>query len=382
MNPDPIAQLVGCSNEVPAVIDGQEVTALIDLGAQVSSISTQFCEDLALPIEPLGQLLELEGTGGAAIPYLGFVEVNLQIPGIRNYSEDVLLLVITTTTYSKMVLVVVGSKIIDKALSLMTVGELAVATTTWRQDHFGAVMSASLQLSYSGSGKSEMREGANYSPRKSDSVEVQKFRLDGVKGLVHTTQKFTIPPFSTINVQANTSVRRHCMWVHVLIEPALGPQLPAAVVPSATYGELCPGSSSVPVCLHNLSACAVEIPTKTMVGQVATANQILPVGHPTRTVKETNTKESKGWVLKALDLQGLTEWSESEQEQARVLPLKWEHLFVHSDLDLGKTALIKHKIQLTDQTPFKEHYRCIPPHIYDDMSAHIQEMLDIGTIHK
>ena len=62
--------------------------------------------------------------------------------------------------------------------------------------------------------------------------------------------------------------------------------------------------------------------------------------------------------------------------------LKWKHLFAHSDLDLGKTALIKHKIQLTDQMPFKEHYHCIPPHMYDDVRAHIQEMLDIGAIHK
>ena len=86
--------------------------------------------------------------------------------------------------------------------------------------------------------------------------------------------------------------------------------------------------------------------------------------------------------MEALDLQGLTEWPESKQEWARELLLKWEHLFVHSDLDQGKTALIKHKIQLTDKTPFKEHYRCIPPHMYDDLRVHIQEMLDIGTIHK
>ena len=172
------------------------------------------------------------------------------------------------------------------------------------------------------------------------------------------------------------------MWVHVLTEPALGPQLPAAVVPTATYGELCPGSSRVPVCLCNLSAHAVEIPAKTVVGQVAPANQILLVVHLTRTAKEINTQASKGWVLEALGLQGLTKWPESEQKQARELQLKWECLFVHSDLDLGKTALIKHKIQLTDQTPFKEHYRCIPPHMYDDMRAHIQELLDIGTIHK
>ena len=345
------------------------------------SISAQFCKDLTLQIQPLGQLLELEGTGGAAIPYLGFVEVKLQILGIRNYNEDVLLLVIPTMTYSKMVLVVVGTKVIDKALSLMTMQELAKSTMTWRQAHFGAVMSGLLQLSHSGSDNSKMG-GVECSPQRSDPVEVWKFQLDDVKGLVCTTKKVTIPPFGTINAWANMSVRGHCMQVHVLMELALSPQLPAAVVPTATYGELCPGSSRVPVCLHNLSACAVEVPTKAMVGQVVPTCQVPPVVPLTRTAEETNNQASKGWVLEALDLQSLTEWPESEQKQAKELLLKWEQLFTHSDLDLGKTALIKHKIQLTDQMPFKEHYLCILPHMYDNVRAHIQEMLDISVIYK
>ena len=172
------------------------------------------------------------------------------------------------------------------------------------------------------------------------------------------------------------------MQVHVLTEEMLGPQLPAAVVPTAIYGELHPGSSRIPVCLCNLSAHAMEITAKAMVGQVVPANQIPLVVHPTRTAKETKNQAAKGWVLEVLDLQGLSEWPESEQKQARELLLKWEHLFAHSDLDLGKTALIKNKIQLTDQMPFKECYWCIPPDMYDDMRAHIQEMLDIGAIHK
>ena len=63
LNPDPIAHLVGHSNEAPVVIDGQEVTALIDLGAQVLNINAQFCKELTLHAQPLGQLLELEGMG-------------------------------------------------------------------------------------------------------------------------------------------------------------------------------------------------------------------------------------------------------------------------------------------------------------------------------
>ena len=86
--------------------------------------------------------------------------------------------------------------------------------------------------------------------------------------------------------------------------------------------------------------------------------------------------------MEALDLQGLKEWSKPEQEQVRELLLKWEHLFVCSDLDLGKTALFKHKIEVTDQMTFKEWYQYIPPHMYDDVRAHIKEMLDIGAIWK
>ena len=206
--------------------------------------------------------------------------------------------------------------------------------------------------------------------------------MDGVKGAVYTTQKVMIPPFQTVNRNTNAGVKGHYMKVHVLTKPALGPQLPAAVVPIATYGELLPGSSRVPVCLCNMSTYAMEIPAKTVLGQVIPVNKIPPVVHLTRTAKETVAKVTKGWILEALDLQGLKEWPESEQKQARELLLKWEYLFAHSDLDLGKTALIKHKIRLMEQTPFKERYRCIPPHMYDDVRAHIQEMLDIGAICK
>ena len=91
-----------------------------------------------------------------------------------------------------------------------------------------------------------------------------------------------------------------------------------------------------------------------VIGQIVPANQVPPVVHPTRTATETNYPAQKGWVLEALDLQGLKEWPESEQKQARELLLKWEHLFAHRNLHLCKTALTKHKIMVTDQMPFKE----------------------------
>ena len=309
------------------------------------------------------------------------MEVNLQIPGIQCYNEVVLLLVIPTMTYSQMVPVMVGSKNIDTALSMITKGELKEVTTTLRQAHFGALMCGLLQLSHISSSKMGKEEEVSHSSPGSYPVEVQRFSLDNVRCPVHTTQ-VTILPFSRVSVHSNTSVKGHCMQVYVLMELMLGPQLPGAVAQTATYGELHPGFSRVPICLHNLNTHTVEIPTKAVVGQAVPANQVPPVVHPTWTTEESHNKSQKGWVLEALDLQGLNKWPEPEQKQVRELLLTWEHLFAHSDLDLGKSALIKHKIQLTDQTPFKEHYQCIPPHMYNDVRAHIQEMLDIGAIHK
>ena len=132
LNPDH----VGLSSEAPLIVDGQKVTALIDSDAQVSSISSGFCDLLALEVHPLGRLLELESTGGSIILYLGYVEANLHIPGIKGYNEDVLLLVIPTTTCSEKVPVMVRSKIIDQAMGMMTEGELARETVIWKQAHF------------------------------------------------------------------------------------------------------------------------------------------------------------------------------------------------------------------------------------------------------
>ena len=159
----------------------------------------------------------------------------------------------------------------------MTKGELTKATMTWRQAHFGAVMSGLLQLAHTSSNETGVEKEVSHSSLRGDPMQVRRFWVDNVRGPVCTTQKVTITPFSTVSVHANSSVKGHCMWVHVLMEPMAGPQLPTAVVPMVTYGVLHLGSSRVPICLHNWSAHTMEIPTKAVGGQVAPANQVPPV---------------------------------------------------------------------------------------------------------
>ena len=118
--------------------------------------------------------------------------------------------------------------------------------------------------------------------------------------------------------------------------------MPATMVLTATYGEIYLGYSQLPICLRNISAHPIEVPTKAIVGKVAPVIQVPLVVLPMEILGGPTCGLQKGWILEVLNLQGLKKWTKAEQEQARKLLLKWEHLFACSDLDLGKTSLIRH----------------------------------------
>ena len=61
--------------------------ALINMGAQASTITRDFCEQHRYDIYPTKQMVCLEGTGGFSIPYLGYIEATIMIPQIKDYDE-------------------------------------------------------------------------------------------------------------------------------------------------------------------------------------------------------------------------------------------------------------------------------------------------------
>ena len=97
--------------------------------------------------------------------------------------------------------------------------------------------------------------------------------------------------------------------------------------------------------------------------------------------KVTNSEEDDGsWILDLIDLSGLENWPEHLQTEAKKMFKRNAKTFSKNNLDMGRTNLVKHHIKLTDPVPFKEAYRRIPPQMYDEVKAHIQEMLNLGAI--
>ena len=58
----------------------------------------------------------------------------------------------------------------------------------------------------------------------------------------------------------------------------------------------------------------------------------------------------------------------------------WSIIFSTGPTDLGRTDLVEHEIKLTDDTPFKEPYRHIPPGLYEEVRQHLKEMIEAGAI--
>ena len=81
--------MIGPKNEVEVIVNDERVTALVDLGAQISAISMAFVKHHGLPIWQLQQILDFEGFGGVDIPYIGYTQIQLQIPGIKDYDKDI-----------------------------------------------------------------------------------------------------------------------------------------------------------------------------------------------------------------------------------------------------------------------------------------------------
>ena len=117
----------------PVIIENSKVKGLVDSGAQVSSISDRFAKSLKLQVHSLETLLDLEPTGGGSVPYDGYVEVRMQVPGIAAFDLDVLMLVIPESEYSKRVPVTIGTLHIDEILNLITGEELRHADKSWQR---------------------------------------------------------------------------------------------------------------------------------------------------------------------------------------------------------------------------------------------------------
>ena len=98
--------------------------------------------------------------------------------------------------------------------------------------------------------------------------------------------------------------------------------------------------------------------------------------------KPEPTPERLNELFSKLDLTGIQEWPDDLQQHVHDLMVEYQHLFALNDLELGKTSKVRHEIKLSNPVPFKDRYRWITPHEFDEVRNHLQDMLKVGAVRK
>ena len=176
-NPDPLIRLIGPVNESTVILEGKEYPALLDSGAQPSGISLKLARKLGLKIYQLDTLLDIEGWGGNEVPYLGYVEVRLQVKEISGMNEDSLFLVVPDSNYTRRVPISIGTVHIERCLQLLKKEEIPNLTlgTTLVVDPEGLIAPAAaptLASSFSASAWSFLVGGESNWPGTSSSSSI------------------------------------------------------------------------------------------------------------------------------------------------------------------------------------------------------------------
>ena len=135
MNADSLAQIIGTETIADVIISDTETCALLDSGATADLMTLAYAEarnfDIRLMLND--RFINLRLAAGFKTTLSGYVEYNLQIPGISYDSDRVALVAEDDTPFSREVPLTTGTKIEDTILKALKEGEMEMLDSVWKR---------------------------------------------------------------------------------------------------------------------------------------------------------------------------------------------------------------------------------------------------------
>ena len=226
-----------------------------------------------------------------------------------------------------------------------------------------------------------------------DNGQEEKFDVNDYDSLMYTQKVETIEPFSSHKVPVKTGKAYVGECINAMIQ-ALRTQdgsLPQGLTVKNTYTKLRKGSKKAVVVVWKNTAYLQTLWKKTPVARAVAASPVPepPEGeeleekvgkfHDSPTPALT-VRQRHGKLFDELDLSGLDSWTPELVDAALQLLAEYHDIFSLDLARLGCTHSTEHIIKVTDNTPFKEWFRWIPPPMVEEVRNHLKEMLESGTI--
>ena len=330
------------------MVNGEYVTALLDTGSMVSTMASSWCHSLGLQIQSLNNLLTVQSAGGHTIPYEGYVEVRFSIPQEEMTDMNVLMLVVPNTVYHDRVPILLGTNVLSYLRT-----QVRVKDSRWE-----AVLAMLAR-----------QEALVNTPDSLGSLIIGK--------------PLTIPPNGRMVIQGHTRVKAVCQGITVCLDGSNG--LPKGVLATPSVTTLPPGRkrTKLPVELVNHSAQTVTVPAKARVCDLYSTEDVTPLGPSSLPGVSGSSNIDMGKECFLTNFVGIRETlTEERVREVEDLLMKWRGVFSLHDMDLGLTDKVEHRIRLSDDVPFKEKPRPIPPSMFNEVRAHLKEMESLGVIRK
>ena len=320
-----------------------------------------------------GAIPHISSIGGISVEPIGFVMMNIKVPGVAGYDEDQITIVMDDPGMTEWP-VILGTPTIYWVMEVIKESEISKLAVPWASSRISWLMRDVLAKL----GQVVVNDIAN--------KPIAPLHVDEV---VRVVSKCTVPPFGHKAIHGKVNLVLHGYKMNVMTHglEKRSPSLPLGIDVQTVYTTLVDGSNRITVVLRNNTRDWLKIKKGVPIAQMVTANEV-PKGTNLFSAEQTKEQstltetERQDLLLEKLDLSGLEAWSQEQAEQARSLLKEYHDIFSLEKHDMGHTNTTKHKIVLKDpDTPlFKERFCRIPPLQLDEVREHLKLMLDAGVI--
>ena len=332
-------RLIGSCNEHHVIINGIDYRSLLDSGSMVTTISHSAFQQLKpkatiLPLDSLG--LSLSIADGSSLKYMGYFEANVSVPLLSSFSLDVPILVIPDNDFNLSCPVVIGTNVLRRCKYYVSYHGITA-------EEIPVEWEAAMQ-----------------------GIPSQTFCVKACN-----RRTVTVGPFETVTI--NGIARGLNNRISTVVTENIDGMSSYTVCPRVVKVNTS-SSVKIPVRICNMTARTLSFKPKANLCEISQAKVIDDV---TSYLPQDNFETPLEDLGFSIDTSVLTK--EQLDRLYQVLG-QWKHVFCTATKDIGKTSLVKHKIILQDETPFKQPYRSIPPAMFEEVRQHVRELLEAEVI--
>lgn len=199
-----------------------------------------------------------------------------------------------------------------------------------------------------------------------------KYQLAIVKSA--ESKSIIIPPNSEVVIQGYLDKQLPYQPVCALLQPTEKSTIHsdldiAPILTSYSYQN----NGAIPVCISNITSRTATITPKAILCELQPVT-ITDLPSVESVIKEEHKKDE--FNIPKDDL------TTDQLHRLQELLKKYKNLFSTGDTDIGHVTSVKHRIELTDHTPFKQKHRRISPALIEEVRNHLQQLLSAGVIRK